>query len=127
MRNYGPLPRVNPSKVEHVNGGSTARLDSKRIMELIVGCRPRKKQHRMSGDRSGQKQTEADRSRQKQTGTDRSGQKWTDPCRQRSEGRRDGCPTHANSRCRQDTRRREDKGVNRRGKRLEGVVEQQVS
>jgi len=75
-------------------------------MEMTVGCRLRKKPRRMAADGSGWKRT--------------------DLGRQRCEGSRDGRPTRATARSRQEASRREDKGADTRGRHEEGVGRQQV-
>jgi len=75
-------------------------------MEMTVGCRLRKKRRRMAADGSGWKRT--------------------DLRHQRSEGSRDGRRRRATARSRQEASRREDKGVDTRGRNEEGVGPQQA-
>jgi len=75
-------------------------------MEVIVGCRLRKKRHRMAADRRRWQQTDLGCPR------------W--------EGSRDGRWTCATARSRQEASRREDKGADTRGRYKEGVGRQQV-
>ena len=68
-------------------------------MEMTVGCKLRKKRHRMAAEGSGWKRT--------------------DLGRQRGEGSRDGGRTRATARSRQEASRREDKGADTSG-RIQG-------
>ena len=107
MRNYALLWEGKPTKVRGLHGGRAWRLvNSKGIMEMTVGCRPRKKRRRMAADGNGWKRT--------------------DLGRQRCEGSRDGRRMRATARSRQEASRREDKGADTRGKHEEGVGPQQA-
>jgi len=86
MRNYALLWEGQPTKVRGLHGSRTGRLvNSKKIMEMTVGCRLRKQRRRMAADGSGWKRT--------------------DLARQRCEGSRDGCPTCETARTRQEASR----------------------
>jgi len=88
-------------------GGCAGRLvNSMGIMEVTVGCRLRKKRHRMTA----------------------AGSRWkrTDLGRQRCERGRDGRRTRATARSRQEASRQEDKGADTRGRHEEGVGPQQA-
>jgi len=107
MRIYALLWEGKPTKVGGLHGGRAGRLvNGKGIIDMTVGCRLRKKRRRMAADRSGSKRT--------------------DLGRQRCEGCRDGCRTRATARSRQEASRREDNGVNRRGRHEKGVGPQQA-
>ena len=55
MRNYALLRGGKPTKVGGLHGARAGHLvNSKGIMEVTVGCRLRKKRHRMAADGSGQ-------------------------------------------------------------------------
>jgi len=107
MRNSALLWEGKPTKVGGLHGASAGcRVNSKGIMEVTVGCRLRKKRGRMAADGSGWKRT--------------------DLGRQRCEGSRDGCLTRPTARSSQEASRREDKGMDTRGRYEEGVGLQQA-
>ena len=86
MRNYALLRGEKPTVVGGLHGGRAGCLvNTKGIMEMTVGCRPRKKRHRMAADGSGWKQTDLGR------------QRW--------EGSRDGRRMRATARSRQEASR----------------------